>query len=67
MRYLIRTYTNEGDVVLDNTMGSGTTCVAAALERRKYIGMESDSGYYDIAVTRVNEVANVVRITDFIS
>lgn len=67
MRYLIRTYTNEGDVVLDNTMGSGTTCVAAALERRKYIGMESDSGYYDIAVTRVNEVANAVRITDFIS
>ena len=66
MRYLIRTYTNEGDVVLDNTMGSGTTCVAAALERRQYIGMESDAGYYDIAVSRVSEVANAVRITDFI-
>lgn len=66
MRYLIRTYTNEGDVVLDNTMGSGTTCVAAALERRQYIGMESDVGYYDIAVKRVNEVANAVRITDFL-
>lgn len=67
MRYLIRTYTNEGDVILDNTMGSGTTCVAAALERRQYIGMESDKGYYDIAVSRVNEVANAVRITDFLS
>ena len=67
MRYLIRTYTNEGDVVLDNTMGSGSTCVAAALERRHYIGIESDKGYYDIAVRRVNEVANAVRITDFIS
>ena len=39
-RYLIRTYTNEGDIVLDNTCGSGSFLVAAALEKRDYIGIE---------------------------
>ena len=53
--YLIKTYTNEGDLVLDNTMGSGTTCVAAVNTNREYIGIEMVKDYYDIAVSRVNE------------
>lgn len=53
LRYLVRTYTDAGDVVLDNTMGSGSTCVAAALEGRRYIGIERDARYYEIACARV--------------
>lgn len=54
VRYLIRTYTETGGgVVLDNTMGSGSTCVAAALEKRHFIGIEKEKKYYDIAVKRV--------------
>lgn len=52
-RYLIRTYTNPGDTILDNCMGSGTTAIAAMLERRKFIGFETDSGYVDIANERL--------------
>jgi len=55
MEYLIKTYTNEGELVLDNTMGSGTTCVAAVNTGRKYLGIELDEGYYNIAVKRVDE------------
>ena len=55
MEYLIKTYTNEGDLVLDNTMGSGTTCVACVNTNRQYIGMELDDEYYTVAQTRVNE------------
>lgn len=53
MEYLIKTYSNEGETVLDNTMGSGTTGVAAIQCGRKFIGIESDEGYYDIAVKRI--------------
>ena len=53
LRYLIRTYTNEGEVVLDNCMGSGTTCVAAIKEKRKYIGIEKDPKYFEIAQKRI--------------
>lgn len=53
--YLIKTYTNEGDLVLDNTMGSGTTCVACVNTNRQYIGMELDEEYYAIAQSRVDE------------
>jgi len=53
MEYLIRTYTNPGDTVLDNTMGSGTTGVAAAQTGRRFIGMEMDQGYFDIACGRI--------------
>jgi len=54
--YLIHTYTNEGDTVLDNTMGSGTTGVACARSGRKFIGIERDPKYFDIACNRI-EVA----------
>jgi site-specific DNA-methyltransferase (adenine-specific) len=55
MEYLIKTYSNEGETVLDNTMGSGTTGVAAIQCDRKFIGIESDVGYYDIAVKRIRQ------------
>lgn len=54
MEYLVRTYTNEGDVVLDNTMGSGTTGVACANTGRWFIGMELDPTYFDIARGRIS-------------
>lgn len=53
MEYLIRTYTNEGDTVLDNTMGSGTTGVACANTGRKFIGIERDPDYFAIAQSRI--------------
>jgi site-specific DNA-methyltransferase (adenine-specific) len=54
MEYLIKTYTNEGDTVLDFTMGSGTTGVACANTGRDFIGIELDAGYFEIARQRVN-------------
>lgn len=53
MEYLIRTYTNEGDTVLDNTMGSGTTGVACVNTGRKFIGIERDDKYFAIAKQRI--------------
>jgi site-specific DNA-methyltransferase (adenine-specific) len=53
MEYLIRTYTNEGMTVLDNCMGSGTTGVACANTGRKFIGIEMDEKYFEIAKNRV--------------
>ena len=53
--YLIKTYTNEGDVVLDNCIGSGTTPVAAINTNRKYIGYELDEKYFNIAQQRIDE------------
>jgi site-specific DNA-methyltransferase (adenine-specific) len=53
MEYLIRTYTNEGDTVLDNTMGSGTTGVACVNTGRRFIGIERDEGYFQIAEERI--------------
>lgn len=50
--YLIKTYTNENDLVLDNTMGSGTTCLAAKKLNRKFIGIEKEPKYYEIACQR---------------
>lgn len=54
LEYLIKTYTNEGDVVLDPTMGSGTTAVACRNLNRRCIGIELNKEYFDIAVKRVN-------------
>lgn len=53
MEYLIRTYSNEGDMVLDNTMGSGTTGVAAMNTNRRFIGVEMDPGYFEVAQERI--------------
>ncbi|MFZ4540129.1 DNA-methyltransferase [Propionivibrio sp.] len=53
MEYLIRTYTNEGETVLDNTMGSGTTGVACINTGRKFIGIERDDKYFAIAKARI--------------
>lgn len=55
MDYLIRTYTNEGDTVLDFTMGSGTTGVACANTGRKFIGIEREPKYFAIAEKRIAE------------
>ena len=54
MEYLIKTYSNEGDVVLDFTMGSGTTGVAAKNLNRDFIGIEMDEGYFKVAQERIN-------------
>lgn len=53
LEYLIRTYTNEGDTVLDNCMGSGSTCVACKNTNRHYIGFELDEKYFEIAKKRI--------------
>ncbi len=52
--YLIKTYTNEGETVLDNCMGSGTTGVACKKTGRHFIGIEKDEKYFEIAVSRVS-------------
>ena len=53
MSYLIRTYTDEGETVLDFTMGSGSTGVACVETKRNFIGIEKDPHYYQIAVSRI--------------
>ena len=55
LEYLIKTYTNEGETVLDNCMGSGSTIVAAINTNRKYIGFELDEKYFEIAKQRIEE------------
>lgn len=55
IQYLIKTYSNENDLILDNCVGSGTTAVAAIKEKRHFIGMELNKEYYDIACKRVKE------------
>lgn len=55
MEYLIRTYTNEGETVLDNCMGSGTTGVACANTGRNFIGIEQDVKYFEIAKQRITD------------
>ena len=54
LEYLIKTYSNEGDTVMDNTMGSGSTGVAARNTNRNFIGIEKDPVFFNIAVQRVN-------------
>lgn len=68
-RYLIRTFTKKGDVVLDNCFGSGSYLVAAAMEQRRFIGIEKNDDvhlfkkevidYIDVAKTRLREVENI--------
>lgn len=53
--YLIKTYTNKGETVLDNCMGSGTTAIACINTNRNYIGFETDKRYFDVAEKRIKE------------
>lgn len=53
MEWLIKTYSNEGDTVLDNCMGSGSTGVACKHTNRNFIGMEIDEEYYKVAEERI--------------
>ena len=61
MEYLIKTYTNEGETVLDFTMGSGTTGVACKNLKRNFIGIEMDKEYFEIAKQRINIVDELIR------
>ena len=54
MKYFISTYTNEGMVVLDNTMGSCTCGIASLKTNRQFIGIEKEKQYYDVAVRRLS-------------
>lgn len=65
IEWLIKTYTNENEIVLDNTMGSGTTAVACINTNRKFIGIELDENYYNIACKRVNETINNKQLNIF--
>lgn len=62
LEYLIRSYSNEGDCVLDCTMGSGSTMVACANTKRKGIGIELMEEYYNIAVKRVSDATAQMRL-----
>lgn len=55
LEYLVKTYTNPGEMVLDNCMGSGSTGVACVRTGRKFIGIEKDPGYFEIAKKRITE------------
>lgn len=58
LEHLIKIYTNEGDLVLDNTMGSGSTGVACMNTNRKFIGIEKDEKYFKVAEERIKEASN---------
>lgn len=62
MEYLIRTYTQEGETVLDNCTGSGTTGVACANTGRKFIGIEREPKYFDIACRRIEDAQRQSRL-----
>ena len=59
--YLIRTYTNEKDIILDNCMGSGTTGVAAKKLKRKFIGIEIEKEYFEIAKNRIEKTVGTIE------
>jgi site-specific DNA-methyltransferase (adenine-specific) len=62
MEYLIKTYSNEGETVLDNCMGSGTTGVACANTDRNFIGIEMDENYYKIAEDRIKNAVSLQQL-----
>ena len=67
LEYLIKTYTKEGETVLDFTMGSGSTGVAAVSLNRNFIGMELDDDYFKIAKERINHVEDVLTLGDVVT
>ena len=58
LEYLVKTYTNEGELVLDNCMGSGSTGVACLNTNRKFIGIEIEEKYFNISIDRIFENYN---------
>ncbi len=58
LEHLIKTYTNEGEVVLDNCMGSGSTGVACVNTNRRFIGIELDEKYFNLAKERIEDAYN---------
>ncbi len=65
LEYLIKTYTNEGETVLDNTMGSCSTGIACINTNRNFIGMELDDKYFEIAEARINEATTAKQLQLF--
>ena len=63
MQFLVKTYTNENEIVLDFTMGSGTTGVACRNLNRKFIGIELDKKYFNIATERIKNAGEVALQT----
>lgn len=61
LEYIIKTYTLEGETVLDFTMGSGSTGVACLNTNRDFIGIELDEGYFNIAQNRIEKAANKTK------
>lgn len=61
LEYLIKTYTDENDIVLDNCMGSGSTGIACIKTNRNFIGIEIDKEYFEIATERINKYKGVNR------
>ena len=61
LEYLIKTYTNEGDLVLDFTMGSGSTGVACFNTNRNFMGIELDKKYFNIAKNRIENVEKIKK------
>ena len=62
MRYMVRTYSNPGDLVLDPFMGSGTTAVACVLEKRNFIGFELDEKYFNLANKRLQDLTGPFKL-----
>lgn len=65
LEYLIKTYTNEGETVLDNCMGSGSTGVACVNTNRNFIGIELDENYFQIAKNRIEETQTAHNVGGF--
>lgn len=64
LEYLVKTYTNEGEVVLDNCMGTGSTGVACLRTNRKFIGIELEQKYYDIAKERIKKEMEILKLKE---
>lgn len=60
--YLVKTFTNEGDTVLDNCMGSGTTAIACIKENRHFVGFELNKEYYEKAVKRIEAEQSQLKL-----
>ena len=64
LAWLIRTYSNEGDLILDNCMGVGSTGIACVQEKRRFIGIELDETYYNMAVEKIDDATNSVEASE---